>query len=326
MSKPKAGQNTDIFGGGSIKPEEVPWQKFVYNSDTGEFLGRNAGSWGLILLFYIIYYACLAAFWGVLLLIFFQTLDEAKPRWETDSSIIGTNPGLGYRPMPPDDYIESTLIWFKLGGKASEWKSWSDRVTKFLEPYDKKDKIEGRTITKCKDDQKFAEKDKVCEFDIKELGTEFCTKEQNFGYEIGKPCVLIKLNKIFGWKPELYENKDELPSELIESLPEETVKKINETKQEDDLFFNKVFVTCQGENPADKENLGKIEYFPGPFFKSYYYPYEKGAGYLQPLVAVRFASIETGVLINIECRAYAKNIKHDRSERIGSVHFELLQD
>ena len=41
--------------------------------------------------------------------------------------------GLGYRPMPPDDYIESTLIWFKLGGKASEWKSWSDRVAKFLE-------------------------------------------------------------------------------------------------------------------------------------------------------------------------------------------------
>ena len=47
MSKPKAGaQATDIFGGGSIKPEEVPWQKFVYNSDTGEFCGRNAGSWG----------------------------------------------------------------------------------------------------------------------------------------------------------------------------------------------------------------------------------------------------------------------------------------
>lgn len=33
-----------------------------------------------------------------------------------------------------------------------------------------------------------------------------------------------------------------------------------------------------------------------------------------------------GVLINIECKAWAHNIYHDRIERRGSVHFELMVD
>lgn len=33
-----------------------------------------------------------------------------------------------------------------------------------------------------------------------------------------------------------------------------------------------------------------------------------------------------GVLINIECKAWAKNIFYDRYERRGSVHFELMVD
>jgi sodium/potassium-transporting ATPase subunit beta len=37
-------------------------------------------------------------------------------------------------------------------------------------------------------------------------------------------------------------------------------------------------------------------------------------------------SISAGVLINIECKAWAKNIIHDRQDRRGSVHFELMID
>lgn len=33
-----------------------------------------------------------------------------------------------------------------------------------------------------------------------------------------------------------------------------------------------------------------------------------------------------GVLINIECKAWARNIAHDRADRRGSVHFELMVD
>lgn len=33
-----------------------------------------------------------------------------------------------------------------------------------------------------------------------------------------------------------------------------------------------------------------------------------------------------GIIINIECKAWAHNIRHDRHDRIGSVHFELMID
>jgi len=316
-----------VLGGTAVRPEDQTLLKFLWND--GKFLGRGPKSWGLIIVFYIIYYAFLAAFWGCMLLVFFTTLKENEPRWQVDSSIIGTNPGLGYRPMPPMDYVESTLIWFKLGGKDSEWKSWSDDVEKYLDIYDTKANTEGRNINNCPDKQRWAKKDKICDFDISFLGS-WCTKENNFGYKHGKPCVLIKLNKIYNWKPELYQSAADFPSDLVRTLPPNDYKTANDTPAGSDGepadYFNKVWVTCEGENPADKENIGTIKYWPGPYFKSHYYPYENGPGYLQPLVAVEFQGPENGVLINIECKAWAKNIEHIRSERIGSVHFELLMD
>lgn len=40
--------------------------------------------------------------------------------------------GLGFRPMPDDKYVESTLIWFKHGNDG-DWKDWVDRLNVFLE-------------------------------------------------------------------------------------------------------------------------------------------------------------------------------------------------
>lgn len=52
--------------------------------------------------------------------------------------------------------------------------------------------------------------------------------------------------------------------------------------------LNTVWVTCEGENPADIENIGPIEYYPRQGFPGYYFPYENSEGYLSPLVAVHF--------------------------------------
>ncbi|KAI8427382.1 hypothetical protein MSG28_001938 [Choristoneura fumiferana] len=88
--------------------------------------------------------------------------------------------------------------------------------------------------------------------------------------------------------------------------------------------LNMVWVSCEGENPADRENIGPIHYLPSRGFPGYYFPYTNQVGYLSPLVAVHFTRPKTGMLINIECRAWSHNIKYDRHEAMGSVHIEIM--
>lgn len=84
-----------------------------------------------IFLFYLIFYAALAAFFEICWLLFATTLIEGRPKWELEQSIIGTNPGLGFRPMPPESNVESTLIWYeKNNPKNSEY--WVNELEHFL--------------------------------------------------------------------------------------------------------------------------------------------------------------------------------------------------
>lgn len=48
---------------------------------------------GKILLFYLIFYAALVGFFAAMLAVFYQTLDDTKPKWQMDNSLIGSNPG-----------------------------------------------------------------------------------------------------------------------------------------------------------------------------------------------------------------------------------------
>jgi len=82
-------------------PELSGWQafkQFLWNPKSHEILGRTGKSWFQILIFYVILYAFLAGFFASMLMIFYQTLDADKPRWQLDGSRIGVNPGMGYRP------------------------------------------------------------------------------------------------------------------------------------------------------------------------------------------------------------------------------------
>lgn len=87
---------------------------------------------GRILVFYAIFYAVLSGFFAGLLAIFWQTLDLQKPKWQLAESIIGTNPGLGFRPMPPEAHLGSTLIWYK-ANRPDNMRFWLDTVNKFLD-------------------------------------------------------------------------------------------------------------------------------------------------------------------------------------------------
>ncbi len=116
--------------------------------------------------------------------------------------------------------------------------------------------------------------------------------------------------------------------------------------QQEDIAKS-VWINCDGENPADRENMGEISYKPMAAIQSYYFPFKKQKNYVSPFIMVQFKGVKRtslhyffkknsflatiislfvigGVLINLECKAYAKNIFPDRASRTGSVHFELM--
>jgi sodium/potassium-transporting ATPase subunit beta len=117
-----------------------------------------------------------------------------------------------------------------------------------------------------------------------------CTARNEFGYPEGKPCIFLKLNKIYKWNPDYYLDSSELPDKMPESLKTHFKSRIAKKNLE------VVWVSCEGENPADVENLGKDVDYIGwsgeQGFNGNYFPYENTEGYLQPLVAVQFKSVK----------------------------------
>ncbi|XP_054282391.1 sodium/potassium-transporting ATPase subunit beta-2-like [Macrosteles quadrilineatus] len=303
------------------EPTSVKVKRFLYNRETGAFLGRTASSWCKILIFYLIFYFCLAVFWFSFLWLFHLTLDPRIPKYKLEDSLIGTNPGMGFRPMPNDSNALSTLIWYR-GTARENYAYWVETLQEFLDVYRTPGKTPGRgqNIFKCSYDQP-PPPGKVCDIDVRLWNP--CTYEENYGYHLQQPCIFIKLNKIYNWRPEYYNKTSELPEQMPQSLKDAINKTAND---EGENALNTVWVSCEGESPADVENIGPVEYYPKPGFPGYFFPYENSEGYLSPLVAVKFKHPRNGILINIECRAWAKNIGYDRRDKIGVVHFELMID
>jgi len=178
---------------------------------------------------------------------------------------------------------------------------------------------------------------KPCRFDPSVFGP--CAVHP-YGYDRAEsPCVVVKLNKIFGLVPEPYAPTDDLPEEIPEAV---------RTSIKSPADPRRVYIECHGENPADVEALeGKIRYYPahqgiplGYFphqvgsssvllsrsFISFPFSLQNKANKVSPAVAVRFDGLPEGQLLHVECRAWFRGVVHARKERMGLVHFEVLVD
>ncbi|XP_044750912.1 sodium/potassium-transporting ATPase subunit beta-2-like [Coccinella septempunctata] len=226
-------------------------------------------------------------------------------------------PRLNFRPLPDDK--KSTLIWLQLSNKTSPVK-WTENLMSFLDNYYVPKKIANvsENIYACSY-YNYPPEGRFCDVDIRAWGP--CIRENYFDYHRGSPCVFLKMNMRNGWVPEYYNDPNDLPEHMPEELKNHI--RFNVTRSERD----NIWISCEGENPEDVEFLGPVQYHPSiQGFPGYYFPYKKTAGYLSPLIAVHFRRPRSGVVINIECKAWAKNIKHNREDGSGLVHFELLID
>merc|ERR1711874_421725 len=139
---------------------------------------------------------------------------------------------------------------------------------------------------------------KVCNFKVSTMGVN-CTAEQNYGYGSGAPCIILELNRMIGWKPQVYETLEDLPKDLPPQLDAHIR---NQTELNGGVVPKMLWVSCRGENPMDNEMLGyDIDYLPFQGFPYYYFPYMNQKNYRSPLIAVQLKSPKTNILTHISC-------------------------
>lgn len=287
----------------------------LWNAEKKEVIGRTWKSWAKIGLFYLVFYSCLALFFAIMLAGFFATLDSRAPTQKGLYSLIKANPGMGFKPMPN---TESTLIKFRQGEESS-YRLLTANIDEFFKAYNKtrESTTNSRNCSLMKSNMTLEDpRNEFCEFDLHDLGTE-CTAKNNYGYNNNKPCVLLKINKVYGWQPRAF-TQEEL-ADTNNHFAQEAKQKLG-----DRIDPDYIGVTCEGENEGDADNLRGVNYYPRQGFSFKHYPYFNQPNYQPPLVFVQFDTPREGALIQIWCRLWVSNIKHHKNDKAGSIHFELL--
>jgi len=322
------------LGGTAIKP--VGWDRsgfeafryFVYNPDTGAIFSRTPMSWAKITGFYIIYYTLLAAFWLASLQVFFLTVPDRYPRWVLDDSLIGSNPGVGVKPIHSDKHIDSSLYVFYSSdnkqtptnreGEGERNADWKTRMDLYMKQYE-----DTRGLFECPDNNADKNKGK-CRFNVADLGA---CGEAPYGYmpedETMSPCLFIKLNKIYALSPKAVD-AEKLDDPEYDEMTPELKEIIRNAEDKEQVFFD-----CFGRFQADREAV-KLKFFPETQSVSLkYFPY-RGGNYHSPLMGLKIEIPKNrndknpGQMVHIECRAWYEGVQHDKKHKAGLTQFEVM--
>ncbi|KAM3616240.1 uncharacterized protein V6R79_014886 [Siganus canaliculatus] len=263
------------------KETKESWKDFIYNPRTGEFIGRTTTSWGLVLLFYLIFYGFLAAMFTLTMWVMLQTLDENVPRHQDRVA----NPGLVIRPHAAEISFNRS--------DPTNYNNYIQQLHDILQQYN--DSIQERNDL-CLVGE-FTEQDdvpmkKVCQFKRSTLRQCSGLPDTSFGYAEGKPCIIIKMNRVVGLKPQ------------------------------GDPYIN---CTAKRDSPL------QMQYFPseGRLDKMFFPYYGKKAhpDYVQPVVAVQLllTKDDYNVEQTVECKVEGSDLRNDddRDKFMGRVIFRV---
>lgn len=276
------------------------WKSFLWNSEKKEFLGRTGGSWLKIFIFYVIFYGCLAGIFIGTIQAMLLTLSNYKPTYQDRVA----PPGLSHTPRSEKAEISFTA------SDDETYRLFTKAMRDLLEPYSEEKQTDDTQFEDCGDvpsqykNRGELESDmgtrKACRFKKSWLGA--CSGEDpSFGFNEGKPCILVKLNRIVNFRPKVPSNT---------TLPTSLQGKIQP---------NLIPIHCSSKKDEDAGKIGDIKYHGlGNGFPLQYYPYYGKLlhpQYLQPLVAVQFVNITLNTDLRIECKVYGDNIDYNEKDR-----------
>ncbi|XP_053486651.1 protein ATP1B4 [Ictalurus furcatus] len=265
---------------------------YLWNPETKEFMGRSGKSWSLILFFYSALYIFLAAMFAGCMCCLMWSISPYAPTYNDRVM----PPGMTM--LPQVDVVHGFEITFNASDRSS-WKKYARALEAQLKPYD--DTLQKRRNIECKmgtyflqDSLEESAERKACQFKRSSLGPCSGIEQKDFGYAHGKPCILLKMNRILGYLPG-------------QGTP--------------------VNVTCAVKKGTPEE-LGEVEFYPKNIFDLMYYPYYgklRHVNYTSPLVAVRFPNLQQDAHLHVQCKLNGKGIINDSpTDRfLGSVSFNL---
>ncbi|KAF6724298.1 Sodium/potassium-transporting ATPase subunit beta-233 [Oryzias melastigma] len=303
------------------------WKKFLWNSEKGELMGRTGSSWFKITLFYVVFYGCLAGVFIGTIQAMLLTLNDFKPTWQDRVA----PPGLSHTPK-----VDKAEVSYSINSYET-YMPFTKALREFVSQYDDANQGDQSKFDDCGRKYSFnvspgiwrdpdranhpllppeepaeyklrgdlddnAGVRKACRFSRKWLGPCSGLEDESFGFKEGKPCIIVKLNRIVNFRPR--------PPSSNDSIPPEAAPKVQP---------NVIPLFCTNKREEDAGKIGEIKYYGiGGGFPLQYYPYygkRLHPQYLQPLVAVQFANLTQNEELRIECKVFGENIDYNEKDR-----------
>ncbi|XP_061090197.1 sodium/potassium-transporting ATPase subunit beta-1-like isoform X2 [Conger conger] len=201
---------------------------------------------------------------------------------------------------------EKTELSFTLG-ESSSFKKHVKAMHDFLEAYNDTQQLDQMKYEDCGDvpatykmrgalDDSQGSK-KACVFRRSWLDKCSGLEDPDFGFSDGRPCLIVKLNRIVNFLPKPPANVTIGGVFVPDVVP----------------------INCSAKRPEDADKMQEIKYYGLTVgFPLQYYPYygkQLHPQYLQPLVAVQFGNITVNTELRIECKVYGLNINYSDKDR-----------
>lgn len=198
-------------------------------------------------------------------------------------SLLKLNPGLSLIPRVRDD---ATLIQVTTFDSQSR-RYYLDYMEKYLSVYPN----ESSNCNFETGQRKGITIKEPCEFPRSLLGA--CAEPATYLQDNGNACFYLKLNKIYGYLP--------------------------------DIEGNKIHVKCSAANRLDREDLGEAQYYPSVdtpngtmgYFSTVVFPYLNQPNYQTPLLAVVFPNLKRNRVVMISCKVV--NMANTEEYRFDAV-------
>lgn len=269
-------------------PEQETFCSFIYNPRTGTVLGRTRTSWGHILLFYLVFYSLLSIVFFFTLGSVLLTLDPDTPKY-TDQL---QNPGMVVQPQVVELSFNRS--------EPLEYAPFVEQMHQLLHKYN--DSIQAandlclageftlHTPGPKRDQSQDLVQRKVCQFKRSVLRSCSGLVDPSFGFKDGRPCVILRMNRVVGLKP-----------------------------------TGDPYINCTSKTPIKMQYFPSDARLDRMFFP--YYGKRIHAGYVQPLVALKLllSRRDLGFSHSITCRIQGSGIKNNnyRDRNQGRVSFKI---